>query len=195
MPGTQSPDGGDSRPTAQQGGGEDSALRHRVPEYLTIATVLAPWGVRGELKVRLETDFPERFSGLSRVILGEQHAIHELEGFRLHKSMGLLKLRGCDDRDKAEVFRGLEVQVPIAEAVPLPTGEYYEYQIQGLRVRTEDGEALGVVQEVLHTGSNAVLVTEGSRGEVLIPMLPHVVLEVDLEAGRMIVRLPPGLLD
>lgn len=195
MPRTHSPDGGNSCPTAQQGGGEDSAFRHRVPEYLTIATVLAPWGIRGELKVRIETDFPERFSRLTHVILGAQHATHELEGFRLHGGMGLLKLKGCDDRDVAEAFRGLEVQVPIAEAVPLPTGQYYEYQIQGLRVRTEDGDLLGVVQEVLYTGSNAVLVTEGPRGEVLIPMLKDVVSEVDLEAGRIIVRLPPGLLD
>lgn len=174
---------------------QDSAVRRRIPEYLTIATVLAPRGIRGELKVRIETDFPERFALLTRVYLGPEHRPFDFEGFRQYKGHGLLKLKGCDDRTAAEGLRGMEVQIPLQEAMPLGPGEYYEYQIEGLAVWTEDGEHLGVVEEVLFTGSNAVYVTHGPRGEVLIPALKDVVLEVDLEAGRMVVRLPPGLLD
>ncbi len=195
MPGQSSPDGGDSRSSAQTGGGEDSALRRRIPEYLTIATVAAPFGIRGELKVRLETDFPERFTPLTRLWLGPERIPFTCEGFRLHKGMGLLKLEGCNDRNAAEALRGLDVQVPIAEATALPAGRYYEYQVVGLRVETAEGEALGRVEEVLHTGSNDVLVTQGPRGEVLIPVLTGVLLDVDLEGERMRVRLPPGLLD
>jgi 16S rRNA processing protein RimM len=89
----------------------------------------------------------------------------------------------------------MDVQIPLQEAMPLGPGEYYEHQILGLAVWTEDGDPLGAIEEVLLTGSNAVYVTHGPRGEVLIPALEDVVREVDLEAGRMIVRLPPGLLD
>ena len=98
-------------------------------------------------------------------------------------------------RVEAERLRAWEVQIPTEEAMPLPPGQYYTYQIEGLAVYTEDGEHLGTVEEVLFTGGNAVHVTRGPRGEVLIPALKDVVLEVNVEAGRMVVRLPPGLLD
>ncbi len=189
------PDSADSsRATSQQRDG-DTAVRRRVPEYLTIATVLAPWGTRGELKVRIETDFPERFELLTRVYLGPEHELHELEGFRLLQEHGLLKLRDCDSPESAGKLRGMEVQVPLAEAMPLPSGQYYTYQIEGLQVHTEDGELLGSVAEVLFTGANPILLVRGPRGEVLIPKLSHVVLEIDPPAGRITVRLPPGLLD
>ncbi len=172
----------------------DAAVRRRIPEYLTIASVLAPWGTRGELKVRIETDFPERFERLQRVYLGAEHLPYELEGFRRHQDHGLLKLKGCDSPQSAAKLRDMEVQIPLAEAMPLPHGQYYTYQIEGLQVRTEDGEALGSVTEVLFTAANPVLVVRGARGEVLIPKLPEVVLEISPQAGYVIVRLPPGLL-
>jgi 16S rRNA processing protein RimM len=189
------PDVRNHRSAWQQADGHGSAVRRRVPEYLTIATVLAPRGLRGELKVRIETDFPERFARLTRVYLGPEHLSFDFEGFRQYKGHGLLKLKGCDDRTAAEELRGMEVQIPLEEAVPLGSGEYYVHQIEGLAVYTEDGAPVGVIEEVLFTGSNAVYVTQGPLGEVLIPALRDVVLEVDLEGGRMIVRLPPGLVD
>jgi len=182
--------------SAPQGGGEQSpAVRRYVPEVLTIATVLAPWGLRGELKVRIETDFPDRFARLSHVLLGAEREPFEVEGFRQQQGYGLLKLKGCNDRDAAERLRDMEVQIPLSEAVPLPAGQYYAYQVQGLAVCTEEGEPLGTIEEVLFTGGNAVYVTQGPLGEVLIPVLKDVVLKTDLEAGQVTVRLPAGLLD
>jgi len=148
------------------------------------------------VKVRIETDFPDRFAQLTCVYLGSEHRPYGLECFRQHRrDHGLLKLQNCDDRDAAERLRGMAVQVPLAEAMPLEEGEYYVYQIEGLTVLTEEGDCLGTIRDVLFTGSNQVYVTRGPRGEVLIPALKTVVLDVDLDGGRMIVRLPPGLLD
>jgi len=172
-----------------------SVIRRHVPEYLTIATVLAPWGTRGELRVRIETDFPDHLVRLNRVYLGTEHQPFDFEGFRQHKGYGLLKLKGCDDLATAEKLRDMEVQIPLAEAMPLEPGKYYVYQIEGLAVYTEEGELLGIIEEVLFTGSNQVYVIQGPRGEVLIPALRDVVLEVNQEDRRMIVRLPLGLLD
>jgi len=87
------------------------------------------------------------------------------------------------------------VQIPIAEAWPLPTGQYYVYELEGLEVCTEEGESLGHLTDVLFTGANPILVTQGPRGEILIPKLKEVVLKIDPEAGRITVRLPPGLVD
>ena len=164
------------------------------PRYLVVGRIVAPWGVRGEVKVALETDFPERFKRLKRVYLGERMTSFVLEGSRLHKGHALLKLGGYDDRDAAEKLRGQLVQIPIEEAMPLGEGEYYVYQIVGLEVWTTEGEHLGRVSEVLFTGANDVYVVHGEKGEILIPAIEDVVLKVDLAGGRLTVELMEGLI-
>jgi 16S rRNA processing protein RimM len=160
-----------------------------------VGKIVAPWGVKGEVKVALETDFPERFGRLRRVYLGEKAVSFALEGSRLHKGHALLKLRGCDNRDVAEKLRGQLVQIPIEEAMPLDEDEYYVYQIVGLDVWTIEGEHLGRVSEILFTGANDVYVVQGGeRGEILIPAVEDVVLEVDLAGGRLTVELMEGLI-
>jgi 16S rRNA processing protein RimM len=161
---------------------------------LAIGRIVRPWGVRGEVKVEILTDWPERFALLEYVYLGEEAVPYRLERFRLHQGYALLKLAGCDDRNAAESLRGQVVQVPREKAILLDEGEYYVYQIEGLEVWTDEGEFLGRVVEVLFTGSNEVYVVRGLRGEVLIPAIADVVLEVDLEGGRLVVRLVDGLI-
>jgi 16S rRNA processing protein RimM len=164
------------------------------PRYLVVGKITAPWGVRGEVKVAIETDFPERFKQLKRVYLGEKATPSVLERSRLHKGQALLKLEGCDNRDAAEKLRGQLVQIPIEEAMPLGEDEYYLYQIVDLDVWTTEGEHLGRIREVLFTGANDVYVVEGERGEILIPAVKDVVLEVDLAGGRLTVKLLEGLI-
>jgi 16S rRNA processing protein RimM len=164
------------------------------PRYLVVGKIVAPWGIRGEVKVAIETDFPERFKQLKRVYLGEKAISFLLERSRLHKGHALLKLGGCEDRNAAEKLRGQLVQIPIEEAMPLSEDEYYVYQIVGLDVWTTEGERLGRISEILFTGANDVYVVQGERGEILIPAVEDVVLEVDLAGGRLTVKLMEGLI-
>lgn len=165
------------------------------PQYLAIAQIVAPHGIRGEVRAVILTDFPERFARLETVYLGEEARPVRLEGYRFHQGQVLLKLAGYNTRTEAEELRQVLVQVPVGEAMSLPEGAYYVHEILGLEAWTESGEFLGEVVEVLETGANDVYVLQGSPlGEILIPALESVVLEVDLEEGRMLVRLPPGLL-
>lgn len=191
------------RPRKSQGSGAKGSSsepsssppsRPQPPRYLAIGRVLRPWGVRGEVKVEILTDWPERFALLEHVYLGEEAMPCRLERVRLHQGYALLKLAGYDDRSAAEALRGQVVQVPHEEAMPLDEGEYYVYQIEGLEVWTDEGESLGRVVEVLFTGSNEVYVVHGPRGEVLIPAIADVVLKVDLEDRRLIVHLMDGLI-
>ena len=153
-----------------------------------------PHGVRGELRVELLTDYPERLSQHEVLYLGPEPRPYPLESVRFHKDVALVKLVGCEDRDQADLLRGQLVQVPIEDAVPLDEGEYYDFQIIGAEVVTEEGESLGQVAEVLETQANDVYIVLGPRGEVLIPAVEHVVQEIDLEAGRIVIRPIPGLL-
>ena len=114
----------------------------------------------------------------------------------------MIKLEGVDDRTRAETLRGQLIQVPSEEAIPLAAGEYYEHQIIGLEVWTADGQTLGQVIEILYSPAHEVYVVQGADAqspkgglrEILIPAIASVVLAVDLEAGRLLVELPEGLL-
>ena len=159
----------------------------RRPSHLIVGRVLRPWGVKGMLKAQILSDFPGRFLSLREVYVGGK--LHCVETNRPHQGMALVKLAGCDTRTQAEQFRGALLEVRVEDAATLPEGEYYIYQLVGLGVWSKNGEYLGQVREVLRTGSNDVyLVHDGDR-ELLIPAIEDVVLEVDLEGGRVLVEL------
>lgn len=163
------------------------------PEYLVVGEIVAPFGTRGEVKVLLDTDFPELILDAKTLYIGEPPAAHAVEWANSYRGTVRLKLAGCDDRDTAETLRGQVVQVATADA-PIPgEGEYYYYQLLDLEVWTDQGEHLGQVVEILPTGGNEVLVVRGLGGEVLLPLIEAVVQEVDLAAGRIRVHMLEGL--
>ena len=171
----------------------DSAMEIDQPHYMVIAQILAPWGVRGEAKASLLTDFPDRFSLLETVYLGDELELLHLEGYRLHNRGLVLKFQGMDKPEAVERLRGKLVQIRDDEAMPLEEGTYYVHQIVGLEVWTVESEYLGIVDDVLFTGSNEVYIVKNKEDEILIPAIAQVVQEVDLEAGRLTVRLLEGL--
>ena len=168
------------------------------PRFLAVGRVLRPHGIRGELRVEIVTGYPERLGQHTDLYLAsparpEAARRYPVEAMRWHRGVLLLKLGGCDDRNTADELRGMLVQVPIEEAVPLEEDEYYHFQIIGMQVETESGESLGQVVDVLETGANDVYVVRGPRGEVLLPAVDEVVIELDLGSRRMVVRLLPGM--
>ena len=174
-------------------------MRTPEPHYLAIGRILRPHGVRGELRVGILTAYPERLGQYTDFYLaypGSPEAVrrYPVEKLRRSKDALLLKLAGCDDRNAADKLRGMLVQIPIEEAVPLEEGEYYHFQLIGVRVEMENGEWLGQVTEVLETGANDVYVVRGPLGEVLLPAVDEVILALDLELKRMVVRPLPGML-
>lgn len=166
------------------------------PRFLLIGEISRPHGVRGEVRVVPYTDVPERFTWLETVYLGEDDPQPTaVEAARLHQGVILLKLAGVDDRDAAGMLRGLWVQVPESEAIPLEEGEYFLYQLFGLAVYSDDGRHLGELTDVIETGANNVFVVQGAEREILLPDIDDVVLDIDFDNGRLTVHLLPGLLD
>ncbi len=166
------------------------------PKYLIIGRVLKPWGVHGEMKIAILTEFPERFASLRQVLLGEDAKSFSVDSARLlgGGTAALLKFKGIDSPEDAEPLRDLLVQVPVEDAVKLPKGKLYLYQLIGLRVTTTDGQALGEIAEVLDTGANDVYVVKDGAREILIPAIEDVVKEIDLERGEVVVQLMEGLI-
>jgi len=167
------------------------------PRFLVVARILGAFGLRGEVRAEIMTDFPERFELLETVYLGDELAPYRLRGHRQLKGgrQVALAFEGGTDRSFAETLRGKLVWIPIAEAMPLDDGQYYVHQVLGLNVETEEGEPLGQLREILVTGSNDVYVVHDGTREVLIPVLKDIIRRVDLAERKMVVRLPAGLLD
>jgi 16S rRNA processing protein RimM len=159
---------------------------------VAVGRILGPWGLRGDLRVEPLTDFPERFEpGCSLYVEGVAYVI---ERCRWHKGKVHIKLSGIDSVAAAEALRQRFLEVPEKDLKPLSEGEYYQFQILGLEVRTTEGEPLGKVTQILSTGSNDVFVVRGEGGELLIPALDDVIKAIDLDEGRMEVELVEGLL-
>ena len=163
--------------------------------YVAIGQIAAPWGIRGQVKVILHTDFPERFETMEVAYLGPDAHPVRVVASRPYKGHWLVAFEGYDDRTSAEALRGLWVQIRRKEVMPLEEGERYVFQLVGLRVRTTDGRDLGDIGEVLFTGANEVFVVRGDLGEVLIPYIADVVVAEDMEAGEILVEPIPGLLE
>lgn len=157
--------------------------------------IVRPHGVRGEVVVDPESDVIDQLRPGQTVFLGDDLQEIRLTAVRPHQRRYLVSLEGYGSRPAAESLRGQAVQLR-HDQVRLPDGVYFRWQLIGLRVVTEDGEALGELVEVLGTGANdvyEVLLADGRR--VLLPAIDSVVLSIDLEAGAIRVRLLPGLLD
>lgn len=163
------------------------------PRFLAVGQIARPHGVRGDLLMHVLTEFPHRLASLETVYLGQAHRPFRVEAARFHGNDMLLTLAGIGDRPEAEAVRGQLVSIALADAAELPPGRYYYYQIEGLNVFTEEGEALGRVVEILETGANDVYVVRGDEREILLPAIRSVIREIDLEGGRMVVHLLEGL--
>ena len=167
---------------------------------MTIAAILTAWGVRGEVKVELLSDHPDRLQpGLEVWVDAPGLAAprrDRIEAARPHGRFWRVKLAGCPDRTAAEALRGGRLQVAEEEVPPLPPDHYYVFQLVGLQVVGPDGEPMGRVRDVLRYPANDVIVVERPGGrEVLVPAIRQAVAQVDLAGGRLILGDLPGLLD
>ncbi|XID95175.1 ribosome maturation factor RimM [Paenibacillaceae bacterium WGS1546] len=167
---------------------------------LNVGKIVNTHGIRGELKVWPQTDFPDiRFKAGSKLLMippdaGEPIAI-EVAGAREQKKMYIVRLKGFDNINEVEKYKGWELKVPEEERAPLEEGEYYFRDIIGCEVATEEGEVLGTVAEILTPGANDIWVVKMANGkELLLPVIDDVVLDVDVAARKIKVHLMEGLL-
>jgi 16S rRNA processing protein RimM len=107
--------------------------------------------------------------------------------------MALIKFHGIDTPEDAENLRGISLEVALDEVPSLSADSYYHFQILDMEIWTQDGELLGVVEDIISTGSNDVYVVRQGKLETLVPALDDVIVDVDVEKGRITVNLPDGL--
>ena len=161
-------------------------------EHIAVGRVLGAHGAAGAIKVAVSSDVPDRFNaGQVVYVQGSPYCI--ASSAHTHSDQVILTFHDLNNRAKARRLAGSSVTVPAAAAPELPPGEYFHFQLLGLRVFTEEWEGLGRVTEVLETGSNDVYVVSGEGGDILVPALTEVIREIDLGQGLMVVHLLEGL--
>jgi 16S rRNA processing protein RimM len=146
----------------------------------------APYGVKGWLKVSSFTEPPSNLLHYHPWLVqmqGEWQPI-TLEVLEQHGRYIVAKLPNCNDPEQARQYTNLDIAIPRDQLPALPPGEYYWQDLVGLQVINQEGIELGIVDSLLATGANDVLVVKGDR-ERLIPYLKHVVLQVDKAAGAI----------
>jgi 16S rRNA processing protein RimM len=167
---------------------------------IAIGRLTKPHGLRGELvflpyvhDVELLPDLHNRRVCLRRTDLVTQERV--VVAYRQSHKRLLLQFEGCDDLQAAEALRDYEVCIARQCFPPLPDGEYYWFDIEGLRVFADDGRWLGTIAEIIYTGSNDVYVVQDGTQEFLIPALRDVVRSIDLERGEVHLFAVPDFIE
>ena len=165
---------------------------------ITIGKVLKPFGLKGEMKIEALTDFPERFKKLDHVVLmsskGEEVTC-QVTSVRYANGVPFLTFSGYDTPEKSKTLNGWLVKIPREEAVSLPDGSYYWFELIGMEVFSEQGEKLGTISDIFETGSNDVYVIKRNGKEVYIPATLEVIKQVDTTAKKMVIHLMNGLME
>ncbi len=164
------------------------------PPYIVIGTVIASHGLRGAVVVYPETDFPERFATGAKMYLGdgdEQLTVRQSRPYKRDRL--LVEFEEILSRDRAEKMRRRVLTIEGSAAATLDENSNYIFELEGMDVVTDEGERLGQLKQVLVTGANDVYVVAGPGGEILLPAIREVILQVDVPGQRMVVHLLPGL--
>ena len=176
-------------------GSEEDFKSASEPDFLIVGRIIRPHGVRGEVSMKIITDYPERLIDAEILYVGPTYHPHRIVSARRHRGAILLLFEGVSGRDDAEVFREQFVYIRMQDAVPLEEGEYYFYQLKDIRVVTDEGEELGRLVDFIETGANDVYIVHGPRGELLLPAIPEVIMHVDVDSHIMTVHLIEGLIE
>ena len=164
--------------------------------YLELGQIVNVKGLKGEIKVNPFTENINRFETLNKILIKLKNEIkeYEIEKVSYHKNQVILKLKGIDTIEAAETLRNYCILINRKDLEPLEEGKYYIADLIGLDVYTEEGKALGKVDDIYNTGSNDIYVVKDELGkQKLLPGIPEVIKKVDLENSKIIVNLIEGL--
>ena len=166
-------------------------------KYLEIGQIVNTFGIKGMVKVKPFTDdTKKRFDNLKKVYIQNKNTRkeYEIEEVKYHKEMVLIKFKSIENPEDANLLRNNYLVVDRDEEEPLEEGTYYIVDMIGLEVYTDEGEKLGILDDVFNSGSSDIYVVKNELGkQILLPAIEDVIKNIDMEQRKMIVHLIPGL--
>jgi 16S rRNA processing protein RimM len=167
-------------------------------DMAVVGRIARAHGIRGQVIVNLETDFPEaRFQPGGELFIERSGVVEalRLSSVRFQNGRPVIGIEGIDTMNGAEALAGRELRIPLEQLAPLPAGTFYRHNLIGCRVETASGEAIGIVHDVEGTVEGSRLVVQRDRDEILIPLVAEICTAVDPAAKRIVVEPPDGLLE
>lgn len=164
-------------------------------DYFVIGKIVNTQGIKGEVRVLPTTDDINRFKKLKEVYISRRNDIklYEIENVRFHKQFVLLKFKGIDTMNDAEILKNTEVKIPKDLAIPCEEDEYYISDLYGMTVITDEDENIGTIEDIIFTGANDVYVVKKEDSQILIPAIKQCILNVNVLEKTMKVHLLEGL--
>ncbi len=164
---------------------------------LEIGQIVNTFGIKGMVKVKPFTDDIRRFDELKTVYVEKNstQTEYEIEEVKYHKDMVLIKFKGIDKVEQAEMLRNSYLTVSRESVEKLEEGRYYIVDLLGLEVYTDEQILLGTLEDIFNTGSNDIYVVKDKQGkQILLPAIQDVIKQIDIENKKIIVHLLPGLI-
>ena len=165
-------------------------------ELTWVATIVGAHGIKGAVKAKYFSDAPEYYLKVKIFFLetaGQLRSLNVLQ-IRPEKNGWIIHFEELDSRNDAEKFKGCRLLLPDDQLKPLESNEVFVHQIIGCRVEDQKGRILGKITDFLETGANNVYEVSNGSSAFLVPDVPHVVLELNVETKRMIIDPLPGLI-
>ena len=163
---------------------------------LEVGQIVNTYGIKGFVKVNPLVDNNNQFKSFKTLYIQEKKNVKELqvEEVKFSKNLVLLKFKGIETIEQGEELRNLYIQAKRSD-IKLEKGAHFIVDLIGLEVYTEEGELLGILKEVLQPGANDVYIVEDeAKKEILLPAIPDVIKNINIEGKKMIVRLLKGLI-
>ena len=164
---------------------------------LEIGQIVNTFGIKGFVKVNPWVNDVTRFDNLKKVYIKIRKSLKELEieEVKYHKNQVLLKFKGIETVEQAEMLRNAILEIDRKDAIPLEEGEYFIADLLESEVYTDEGEKLGIVEDIFNTGSNDIYVVKNELGKsILLPRIKDVFKDIDVENKKIIVHLIEGLI-
>ena len=164
---------------------------------LEVGQIVNTFGIKGEVKVMPFTDDITRFDDLEKVYVKtkKEEKLYKIQNVRYHKNMVLIKFENIETPEQAELLRNAFLEIDRENAIPLEEGTYYIADLIGMEVYSDDGNKLGIVEDIYNTGANVIYVVKNDLGkQILLPGIKEVIKEVNLDTEKITVHLIPGLI-
>ncbi len=172
----------------------------RWPDMALVGTVARVHGLRGQVVVNPETDFPDARFAVGSIVYrrgsdGEPETLRVAD-VRFHRGRPIVAFDGVDSIEQAEPLTGAELRVPVETLEPLPAGAFYRHDLVGCRVETQSGDVVGEVDHVEgQSGASQLAVRTGRGDEVLVPLATDICVSVDIGRKVIVIAPPEGLLE
>jgi len=165
-------------------------------ELTWIATIVGAHGIKGAVRARYVTDTPDYYLKEKVLFLEKAGSLSALNIIRINQANNcwIILFEEFNSRNDAEALKGCRLLLPDNQLKPLESDEVFVHQIIGCRVEDQKGVILGKITDFLETGANNVYEVSNGNSAFLVPDVPHVVLDLNVETRRMIIDPLPGLI-